>query len=65
MIRFVVAALLLVVVAGCSDPEPVEPSATPTPTITVPTMPAQAKENTPEGAAAFVNHYIDVLELRI
>ncbi|GAA3531179.1 hypothetical protein GCM10022234_30390 [Aeromicrobium panaciterrae] len=29
--------------------------------MTAPTMPAQAKENTPEGAAAFVDHYIQVL----
>ncbi len=62
MLRLVVAASLLVVVAGCSDPEPKEPKPTPsaTPTVTAPTMPAQAKENTPEGAAAFVDHYIDV-----
>lgn len=62
MLRLVVAASLLVVVAGCSDPEPKEPKPTPsaTPTVTAPTMPAQAKENTPEGASAFVAHYIKV-----
>lgn len=63
MLKLVVAASLLVVVAGCSDPEPKEPRPSPsaTPTVTAPTMPAQAKENTDEGAAAFVKYYIDVL----
>ena len=63
--RVVAALLALVVVAGCGgDPEPKEPKSVPTasttPTATPPTMPAQAKENSPEGAAAFVKHYIDV-----
>lgn len=62
MLKLLVGALMVVVLAGCSDPEPKEPkpSASATPTIAVPTMPPQAKENTPEGAAAFVHHYIDV-----
>jgi hypothetical protein len=62
MLRLVVAAVGLVLIGGCSDPEPKEPRPTtsPTPTITVPTMPASARENSPEGAAAFVKHYIDV-----
>jgi hypothetical protein len=62
MLRLVVATSLLVLVAGCTDPEPKEPKPTTsaTPTATAPTMPAQAKENTPEGASAFVAHYIDV-----
>jgi len=51
-------------VAGCGGPAPkvLEPKAAPTATITVPVpkMPAQAHEDTPEGAAAFVKHYIDV-----
>ncbi len=63
MLRLVVATSLLVLVAGCTDPEPKEPKPTTsaTPTATAPTMPAQAKENTPEGASAFVAHYIEVL----
>lgn len=62
MQRLVVAALLLVLVGGCSsDPEPKEPKPSAKPTITAPTMPAQAKENTDEGAAAFVDHYVQVL----
>lgn len=62
MLRLVVAASLFVLVAGCTDPEPKEPKPTTSasPTATVPSMPAQAKENTPEGASAFVAHYIDV-----
>jgi hypothetical protein len=61
----VVAALTLL--AACSsDPTPVEPDPSPTaiasstPAIPVPTMPAQASEDSPEGAAAFVKHYVDV-----
>lgn len=56
----ILAALLLL--GACSpDPEPKEPpTSSATPTAVVPTMPDQAKENTPEGAAAFVKHYIDV-----
>jgi hypothetical protein len=56
-------AVLLTLGACSSDPEPKEPKRTATsatPTATPPTMPAQAKEDTPEGAAAFVKHYIDV-----
>lgn len=64
MLRLVIATSLLVLVAGCTDdPEPKEPKPTTsaTPTATAPTMPAQAKENSPEGASAFVAHYIEVL----
>ena len=63
MLRLAVAASMLLVVAGCSDPEPREPkpTASATPTVAAPTMPAQAKEDSPEGAAAFVDHYIEVL----
>ena len=59
----IVLAVLLTLGACSSDPEPREPKRTATsatPTATPPTMPAQAKEDTPEGAAAFVKHYIDV-----
>jgi len=49
-----------VLIGGCSDPEPKEPKATssPTPTITVPTMPAQAKENSDTGSLAFVQYFV-------
>lgn len=56
-------AVLLTLGACSSDPAPKEPKRTATSataTATPPTMPAQAKEDTPEGAAAFVKHYIDV-----
>lgn len=59
----IVLAVLLTLGACSSDPEPKEPKRTATsatPTATPPTMPAQAKQDTPEGAAAFVKHYIDV-----
>ncbi|KAA1398237.1 DUF6318 family protein [Aeromicrobium ginsengisoli] len=59
----IVLVALLTLGACSSDPEPKEPKRTATsatPTATPPTMPAQAKEDTPEGAAAFVKHYIDV-----
>jgi hypothetical protein len=59
----IVLAVLLTLGACSSDPQPKEPKRTTTsatPTATPPTMPAQAKEDTPEGAAAFVKHYIDV-----
>ncbi len=59
----IVLAVLLTLGACASDPEPKEPKRTATsatPTATPPTMPAQAKEDSPEGAAAFVKHYIDV-----
>ena len=58
---FFAAAVLL---AGCGSEDPREPKghSTPsaTPAATPPTMPAQARENTPAGAIAFVKHYIDV-----
>jgi hypothetical protein len=59
----IVLAVWLTLGACSSDPEPKEPKRTSTsasPTATAPTLPAQAKEDTPEGAAAFVKHYVDV-----
>lgn len=55
----------LLVGACSSDPAPKEPAGTPSassqaPTAAPPTMPAQAREDSPEGAAAFVVYYIDV-----
>lgn len=61
----VVLATILTVGACSSEPTPKEPPRSPTPTATTPadaapTPPAQAGEDSPEGAAAFVNYYIDV-----
>lgn len=59
-------AAVLLLGACTSEPSPREPSATssetatPTPTVVAPTMSKQAGEDSPEGAAAFVQHYIDV-----
>lgn len=59
-------ATALVLSACSSEPTPREPdpskatTATTTPAVAVPTMPPQASEDSPEGAAAFVKHYVDV-----
>jgi hypothetical protein len=64
LFRGMTVAALALLAACSSDPTPVEPDPTPstsaTPTIAVPTAPAQASEDSPEGAAAFVKHYVDV-----
>ncbi|WP_211208762.1 DUF6318 family protein [Aeromicrobium marinum] len=53
----------LILIGGCGgdDPVPREPEPTPSSTATPPPMPDQARENTVEGAAAFVTYYVDVL----
>lgn len=57
------AALIL---GGCTDdPAPREPTKTassphPSSTLKPPVMPEQAKEDSPEGAAAFVTHWVAV-----
>jgi hypothetical protein len=61
----IVLAAALVLGACSSDPAPKEPDPTKattaaTPVRAVPIMPAQASEDSPEGAAAFVKHYVDV-----
>lgn len=61
----IILATAMLLGACTSDPAPKEPdpdptTASPTPTRAVPTMPAQASEDSPEGAAAFVKHYVDV-----
>lgn len=57
-------AALLLLGACSSEPTPLEPepsrSVTSTPTATPPPMPDQAEQDSPEGAAAFVKHYVDV-----
>ena len=49
--------------AGCTEDNPKEPDPTtkPSPTATVPSMPAEATEKTVGGAAAFVKHYVALL----
>ena len=60
-----VAGLLLL--AGCSDnpePAPLEPSSSPSTSESpdaAPEMPDEARENTPEGAEAFVRYWVEVL----
>lgn len=55
---------LLLLGACSSEPTPLEPepsrSVTSAPTATPPPMPDQAEQDSPEGAAAFVKHYVDV-----
>ena len=53
-----------VLLAGCSGkPTPKEPdtTSTPSPTATPPPLPEAATHETAEGAASFVDHYLDVL----
>ncbi|MGA8988745.1 DUF6318 family protein [Aeromicrobium sp.] len=62
----IVLVVLLGLTACSSEPVPREPEASAssaTPPATLPSMPAQAKKDSPEGAAAFVKHYIDVVNL--
>jgi len=54
--------------ACTDDPAPKEPTGTasatasrPAPTATLPAMPDQAKENSPEGAAAFLAYWVETL----
>ena len=57
----IVLVVLLTLGACSSDPEPKEPKRTATsatPTASPPTMPAPAKEDTPSGAATFVNYFV-------
>ena len=53
--------LLLAALAGCSEnPKPIEPTTSAT-TIPVPTIPAQASEDSVEGRAAFAAHWVDLV----
>ena len=61
------AAVLILLLSACDSgsdqatpQEPTASSSSPAPTATVPTMPAQAAEDSSEGAAAFVKYYVDV-----
>lgn len=59
---FIVAVLALTACSGDPQPREPDPSATPTSTSTAtpPPMPDQATEDSPEGAAAFVDYWVDV-----
>ena len=59
-IALAIAAVLLL--ASCSDdPQPIEPTASaPAKPTAAPTLPAKAEKETPDGAIAFVAHWIDV-----
>ncbi|MGZ8769065.1 DUF6318 family protein [Aeromicrobium sp.] len=48
---------------GCTEDKPREPDPTtkPSPTATVPSMPNEAEANTVDGAIAFVEHYVELL----
>ncbi len=59
-------ALAAVLLTGCiGDPEPREPdptgSTSPKPSATPPPLPEAATQETPDGAASFVDHYLEVL----
>jgi hypothetical protein len=61
MRSFALAIATLVMVSSCThDPGPIEPteSAPPDQAPTEPTMPDSAKENTPSGAANFVDYWV-------
>ncbi|MFT4188597.1 MAG: DUF6318 family protein [Aeromicrobium sp.] len=59
LVVFLLAALLML--SGCSkEPEPIEPDPTPTPVE--PVLPEAAKENTEDGALAFLEHYLAVMD---
>jgi len=63
----IVLAAALLLGACTDDPAPKEPTGTtsatagrPTPTATLPVMPDQAKENSPEGATALVAYWVEL-----
>lgn len=56
----IVAAVALGACSGDPQPREPDPSVTPTSTATPPPMPEQATEDSPEGAAAFVDYWVDV-----
>jgi hypothetical protein len=57
-----IAALLLL--ASCSDdPEPIEPTASPS--ATAPTLPDEASRESPDAAIAFVKHWIEVFNFAV
>lgn len=61
MRSFALAAAALLLLASCTDdPEPIEPKrpATSSPEATEPAMPDSAREDTPSGAANFVDYWV-------
>ncbi|MGH8527565.1 MAG: DUF6318 family protein [Gammaproteobacteria bacterium] len=62
MRSFALTLATLFLLTSCTDdPKPIEPtpSASATPTQTEPTMPPSAREDTPSGAANFVDYWVD------
>ena len=63
-ITLAIAAVLLL--GSCSDPEPIEPTASaPAEPTSAPTLPAKADEETPDGAIAFVAHWIETFNFAV
>jgi hypothetical protein len=61
MRSFALAIAALLLVGSCTDdPQPIEPKPS-SPKATAPSPPSQVEQSTPEGAAAFVSHYIELL----
>jgi hypothetical protein len=64
MRSFALAVAALLLVGACTDdPQPIEPKPTDaatTDSLTEPHLPGDATEETPKGAVAFVNHWVDV-----
>ena len=61
MRSFALAIATLLLLSSCTDdPEPIEPTASPSLSPTRPAMPNKAQENTPSGAATFVSYWVEV-----
>ena len=68
MRSFTLAIATLLLLSSCTDdPQPIEPKPTPSvkPTATAPTLPSEATKETPDGAIAFVAHWIDVFNFSV
>ena len=65
---FALAIAALLLLSSCTDePAPIEPKSSPTaksPAI-APALPSEATKETPDGAIAFVNHWINVLNFAV
>jgi len=63
-IALAIAALMLVV-SCADDPEPIEPTASPTAKPSSPTLPSKANEETPDGAVSYVKHWIETFNFAV
>ena len=60
------AIATLVLLSACADdPQPIEPTATPSRSAEAPALPGEATSETPNGAIAFVAHWIDVFNFSV